>query len=129
VRKPFLKIAVRGTDKDHPRKVSLENRRRLDLPPHAAQRILRWLIAVDRRKQRRPLDVRVVVGTARGDADPPDAEAFEHPQDVAGIVERPVELVVSEQHSEAWQRTAAGRLRLADLIRAPLPIRHGLEHR
>ena len=125
VRQPFLQVAVGGTDEDHPRKVALQHARSPAIcRAHAAQRILRRLVAVERRKQRRPLDVRVVVRAAGGDADPPDAEAFEHPQHVAGVVERRVELAVAGEHAEA--RHEGSRLRRTPARRPdPARLRYG----
>src|SRR4029079_15671053 len=113
---------------NHPRKIALEDRGCLDLAPHAAQRILRRLVAVEGRNQRRPLHVRVVVRAARGDADPPDAELLEHPQDAARLVQRRVEILVPRHDTETRKRSVVRRLRLPDLIRAAFAIRHGVEH-
>ena len=41
----------------------------VDLPPDADERIFGRLVAVDRREDRRPLDVRIVVRAAAGDVD------------------------------------------------------------
>ena len=66
VRQPLLQVAVGRADEHQPRKVALQERGRPNLPRDAAQRILRRLVAVERRKHRRPLHVRVVVRAAGG---------------------------------------------------------------
>ena len=64
----------------------------VDLPRHAAQRVLGRQVAVARREERRPLHVRVVVRAARGDVDPAHAQLVEQPKQLrarpsSGVVE------------------------------------------
>ena len=47
-------------------KALLQLSRHVQLPRHADQRIFRWLVAVRWRKQRRPLDMRIVVRASGG---------------------------------------------------------------
>ena len=56
-----------------------------NLPRDAAQRILGWLVTVGRREERRPDDVRAVVGAACGQADPADAARLQQPEERAPV--------------------------------------------
>ena len=74
MRQVFLQVAVARTDHEHVRRASLDRGGRIDLASAPGQWVLRRLIPVGRREQRRPLDVRVVVGTARRDVEQADVE-------------------------------------------------------
>ena len=76
---PFLQIGVAGADEGDIRKRALQRSGDRDVARDAAQRILRRLVAVARWKKRRPQHMRVVVGTAGGDADPAHAQIANSP--------------------------------------------------
>ena len=91
------------------------------------QRILGRLVAIARRKQRRPLRVRAVVRAAGGDAHPAHVARFQHPQHGAGFVERARHVAVLQQAE------AGGVLSRIDLGHAgaigALAVRHDVERR
>ena len=60
----------------------------------AVQRILRRIVAVARREQRRPLRMRTVIRAARGHADPSHFAILEHLEHLPGLGERRVEIAV-----------------------------------
>ena len=88
VRQPLLQIAVAGADDGERRELLLEHADRGNLARDADERILRRQVAVGRRKERRPLNVRVVVRAARGDAHPVDPGVDQRAQEGARRVER-----------------------------------------
>ena len=129
VRQPLLQVGVARADDRHVRGTRAFSRAvDVDLPRHAAQRILGRLVAVARRKQRRPLDVRAVVRAAGGHA---------HPADVARLAAAAGARGCPRARRRGARRRA-GRTR-ADSRRRRLParrrpsgalaIRHGVEHR
>ena len=122
VRQPFLQVAVGGPDERDVREVRLETGRRVDLPRHAAERILRRLVAVDRRKQRRPLHVRVVVRRAAADADRADAEPGEQPDARSAASSSAASMPSAGQHPEP---EAAGDRPARARRRRPAPGRYG----
>src|SRR5689334_14220271 len=69
VRQPLLQIAISRTDDGELRKFTLELCHHRNLARDSDERILGRQIAVGRREERRPLDVRIVVGTASREAD------------------------------------------------------------
>ena len=109
VREPLLEVRVaRADDRD----VGMRARElggRRDHPRRADQRVLGRRVAVGRREERRPLDVRVVVRAAGGDAHEPDAE-------LAAQVEEPVRLgeVEAETGRVGAERVAGQRGRVGD---------------
>ena len=127
LRQPLLEVAVGGADERHSGKCRLQPRRRVDLPGNAAQRILRRLVAVDRREQRRPLHVRVVVRRAAGDADRTDAEA----RSACGApsarrrAPRPCRRRRAAPNPKPPVSPGSG----SPVPRGPRPERHGVEHR
>ena len=64
VRQIVLQVRVAGADQRQVGHRRFALARGVDLPHDADQRILRRLVAVAGRKDRRPLDVRIVVGAA-----------------------------------------------------------------
>ena len=87
VRQPLLQVGVRRSDDRQRRMTGLQSRRGLDLPRDSDERILRWQIRVRRRKQRRPLDVGVVVRAAGGQTDPCHAQILQHGEQPVAVVD------------------------------------------
>ena len=107
-----MKIAVGRADDGQRRKVLLQAGGRGDLPRDADQRILRRQVAVARREQRRALHVRVVIGAARRDAHPADADPLEQREQRPRVRERGIEVLRA-----AVEETERGPVRLLGLLR------------
>ncbi len=86
VRQPLLQVGVRRSDEDHVGEFRLEHRRDANLARDAVQRILGRLVAVGRREERRPDDVRAVVRAAGGQADPADAAGLQDAEERAPVI-------------------------------------------
>ena len=124
VRQPLLQIAVGRSDHHQVREALLQPRRGLDLPGDAAQRILRRQVAVERRKQRRPLGVRVVVRAPAGDADPLHVHLLQRRQQLHRRRRSTPDRRASGRSRDS-RRPASG-IGLADAVFA-FPVRHEIE--
>ena len=93
-RKPFLEVRVGRTHQHQIWELSLGLGDGLDLARHAHQRIFRGQVAVAGRCHGRALEVGVVVGAGRGEANQPDSQRFQQPQEGEGFREIHLEGVV-----------------------------------
>ena len=118
VGQPLLQVAVGRSDNAQGGEVLLEGRRHGELPRDPLQGIFRRLVAVRRRKRRRALDVRVVVGAAGAEAHEIDAQFGEQRQEgtrVGQVGQRRRPIPSSERIGIVGLRIfGLGGLRIAD---------------
>ena len=108
VRQIVLQVRVACADHRQSGKRLLARPRGVNLASDAGQRIFGWLVAVARREERRPLEVRVVVGAAGAHAGPADAEVAQDPQELPALLERLVDPLLAEEAERRRVALVAG---------------------
>ena len=129
VRQPFLQVAVRGADDSERREFRLQGGRGAICRETPRRGSSGGVVAIDRRKHRRPLNVRVVVRAARGNAD--QCTPSESSRRRSARASSRQEFMHRSSHAAGRTRscTDAGATSGTPFPSLVFPVRHRVEHR